>query len=124
MKAIILAGGLGTRISEETVIRPKPMIEIGGMPVDGDRILAAIEITNQRHPFGTIESAAIGYFIIGNTRQPGRAYPYFAHAIQTAKDPTFGPGIIEELRKDGHAEMADKLESLGQGHDTEASEQR
>lgn len=33
MKAIILAGGLGTRISEETVIRPKPMIEIGGMPV-------------------------------------------------------------------------------------------
>jgi glucose-1-phosphate cytidylyltransferase len=33
MKAVILAGGLGTRISEETVVRPKPMIEIGGMPV-------------------------------------------------------------------------------------------
>lgn len=33
MKAIILAGGLGTRISEETTIRPKPMIEIGGKPV-------------------------------------------------------------------------------------------
>lgn len=33
MKAIILAGGLGTRISEETAIRPKPMIEIGGKPV-------------------------------------------------------------------------------------------
>jgi glucose-1-phosphate cytidylyltransferase len=33
MKAVILAGGLGTRLSEETVIRPKPMIEIGGMPV-------------------------------------------------------------------------------------------
>ncbi len=33
MKAVILAGGLGTRISEETTIRPKPMIEIGGMPV-------------------------------------------------------------------------------------------
>lgn len=33
MKAVILAGGLGTRISEETLLRPKPMIEIGGMPI-------------------------------------------------------------------------------------------
>jgi len=33
MKAVILAGGLGTRISEETHLRPKPMIEIGGRPV-------------------------------------------------------------------------------------------
>lgn len=33
MKAIIFAGGLGTRISEETTIRPKPMIEIGGKPI-------------------------------------------------------------------------------------------
>jgi len=30
MKAVILAGGLGTRISEETHMKPKPMIEIGG----------------------------------------------------------------------------------------------
>ena len=33
MKAVILAGGLGTRISEETHLKPKPMIEIGGMPL-------------------------------------------------------------------------------------------
>jgi glucose-1-phosphate cytidylyltransferase len=33
MKAVILAGGLGTRISEESHLRPKPMIEIGGMPI-------------------------------------------------------------------------------------------
>jgi glucose-1-phosphate cytidylyltransferase len=33
MKAVILAGGLGTRISEESVSKPKPMIEIGGMPI-------------------------------------------------------------------------------------------
>jgi len=33
MKAVILAGGLGTRISEETIVKPKPMIEIGGMPI-------------------------------------------------------------------------------------------
>src|SRR5260370_25968679 len=33
MKVVILAGGLGTRISEETITRPKPMIEIGGRPI-------------------------------------------------------------------------------------------
>jgi glucose-1-phosphate cytidylyltransferase len=33
MKAVILAGGLGTRISEETVVRPKPMVEVGGKPI-------------------------------------------------------------------------------------------
>lgn len=33
MKAVILAGGLGTRISEETAVRPKPMVEIGGNPI-------------------------------------------------------------------------------------------
>jgi glucose-1-phosphate cytidylyltransferase len=33
MKAVILAGGLGSRLSEETAVRPKPMVEIGGRPV-------------------------------------------------------------------------------------------
>ena len=33
MKVVILAGGLGTRLSEETVARPKPMVEIGGKPI-------------------------------------------------------------------------------------------
>ena len=32
-KAIILAGGLGTRLSEETSLKPKPMVEIGGKPI-------------------------------------------------------------------------------------------
>lgn len=33
MKAMILAGGLGSRLSEETIVRPKPMVEIGGQPI-------------------------------------------------------------------------------------------
>jgi glucose-1-phosphate cytidylyltransferase len=33
MKVVILAGGLGTRLAEETVVRPKPMVEIGGRPI-------------------------------------------------------------------------------------------
>lgn len=33
MKVVLLAGGLGTRISEETQLKPKPMIEIGGKPI-------------------------------------------------------------------------------------------
>ena len=33
MKTVILAGGLGTRLAEETAVRPKPMVEIGGRPI-------------------------------------------------------------------------------------------
>ena len=33
MKTVLLAGGLGTRITEESERRPKPMVEIGGMPI-------------------------------------------------------------------------------------------
>jgi glucose-1-phosphate cytidylyltransferase len=33
MKVVILAGGLGSRLSEETTLRPKPMVEIGGKPI-------------------------------------------------------------------------------------------
>jgi len=33
MKAVILAGGFGTRLSEETVVKPKPMVEVGGRPI-------------------------------------------------------------------------------------------
>lgn len=47
MKAVILAGGLGKRLSEETGLRPKPMVEIGGRPILWHimNIYAAYDIT-------------------------------------------------------------------------------
>ncbi len=45
MKTIILAGGLGTRLSEETTVRPKPMVEIGGIPI-------LLHILNIYHAYG------------------------------------------------------------------------
>ena len=48
MKAVILAGGYGTRISEETTLRPKPMVEIGGKPILWHimKIYSAYDITD------------------------------------------------------------------------------
>ncbi len=48
MKAVILAGGLGSRLSEETHLRPKPMVEVGGRPMIWHlmKIFAAHAITD------------------------------------------------------------------------------
>ena len=43
MKAVILAGGLGTRLSEETHLKPKPMVEIGGKPINNEQLCASNE---------------------------------------------------------------------------------
>jgi len=55
MKVILLAGGLGTRLSEETQVRPKPMVEIGGIP-----ILVHIMRSYARHGFNDFV-VALGY---------------------------------------------------------------
>ncbi len=83
-----------------------------GMHVDGDRMFEAIEITDRRRPFTTVASAAIGYFILGHTLQPDRAYPYFSRAVQTARDPAFADDIIADLRKEGRQDWAENLERL------------
>ena len=54
MKAVILAGGFGTRFSEETDLRPKPMIEVGGKPILWHimRIYGAYNVTEFVHCLG------------------------------------------------------------------------
>jgi glucose-1-phosphate cytidylyltransferase len=55
MKAVILAGGLGSRLSEETTLRPKPMVEIGGKPI-------LLHIMNTFSAYGINEFVlALGY---------------------------------------------------------------
>ena len=39
MKVVILCGGLGTRLREETEYRPKPMVDVGGKPIDEDTFM-------------------------------------------------------------------------------------
>ena len=75
MKAVILAGGLGTRISEETHLKPKPMIEIGGKPILWHvmKIYAAHGITD---------------FVIGLGYRGYMIKEYFANYVLHAADVT------------------------------------
>ena len=84
-----------------------------GVQMDDGQVLAVIDMFHRRAPFRAIESAVIGYFILGHTKQPERAYPYFARAVQTTTDPSFAEGIIKDLRDEGHLEWSDKLRATG-----------
>jgi glucose-1-phosphate cytidylyltransferase len=65
MKAVILAGGFGTRLSEETTIRPKPMVEIGGRPIIWHimKIYAGHGIKDFVVCLGYMGSSIIDYFM-------------------------------------------------------------
>lgn len=71
--------------------------------------LAAIDIIKHRALFTPIESATMGYFIIGHTRTPDQAYPYFAQAALGIRPPLFVASLLEDLRKEGHPAWADKI---------------
>ena len=68
MKAVILAGGLGTRIAEETHLKPKPLIQIGGRP-----ILWHIMKNDYVH--------GVNYFVFGCGYKGSLIKEYFANYI-------------------------------------------
>ena len=76
MKAVILAGGLGTRISEETQSKPKPLIEIGGMPI-------------LWHIMKTYHSYGINDFVICCGYKGYMIKEYFANYFLHMSDVTF-----------------------------------
>lgn len=104
MKCVILAGGLGTRIAEETGARPKPMIEIGGRP-----ILWHIMKIYSRHGFNDFV-VCCGYkgYIIKE---------YFANYFLHMSDVTFH---ISENRMEVHRETAEpwRVTLVDTGEDT------
>ena len=79
MKAVILAGGLGTRISEETLLKPKPMIEIGHKPV-------------LWHIMKTYSAAGIYDFVICLGYKGYIIKEYFANYFLHSSDVTFDLG--------------------------------
>ncbi len=91
MKAVILAGGLGTRISEETALRPKPMIEIGGKPV-------------LWHILKTYSHHGINEFIICLGYKGYMVKEYFANYFLHTSDVTFDLARNEIQVHHRHAE--------------------
>ncbi len=91
MKAVILAGGLGTRLSEETSIRPKPMVEIGGKPI-------------LWHIMKTYSAHGINDFIICCGYKGYIIKEYFANYFLHRSDVTFDMRFNQMNVHHGHAE--------------------
>jgi glucose-1-phosphate cytidylyltransferase len=91
MKAVILAGGLGTRISEETYIKPKPMIEIGGKPI-------------LWHIMKIYSAHGINEFIVCCGYRGYVIKEYFANYFLHMSDVTFDMANNEMLVHQRHAE--------------------
>ncbi len=68
-----------------------------GVPLDEDQVLASIDTLYTRVMFQPTETAAIGFFIFDTTRQPARAYPYFALAVRSSTDPKLATQLIGYL---------------------------
>lgn len=91
MKAVILAGGLGTRLSEETSLKPKPMVEVGGKPI-------------LWHILKMYSSHGINDFIICCGYKGYVIKEYFANYFLHQSDVTF---CMKENRMDVHEERAE-----------------
>ena len=85
MKAVILAGGFGTRISEESAVRPKPMVEIGGRPIIWHvmKIYAAAGITDFVVAAGYRGHVIKEYFATYYTQQSDITFDLAANTMTT-----------------------------------------
>ena len=105
MKAVILAGGLGTRLSEETGVRPKPMVEIGGRPI-------------LWHIMKGYSQSGINQFIVCLGYKGYMIKEYFANYFLHMSDVTL---YIAENRMQIHRETAEPwiitLVDTGEKHD-------
>lgn len=104
MKAVILAGGLGTRLSEETSIKPKPMVEIGGKPI-------------LWHIMKNYSSHGINEFIICCGYKGYVIKEYFANYFLHTSDVTFD---MQNNQMEVHARSAEpwKVTLVDTGDDT------
>lgn len=107
MKAVILAGGLGTRISEETSLRPKPMVEIGGLPI----LWHILKIYSQHGINDFIICCGYKGYII-------KEYfaNYFLHTSDVTFDMTANKMIVHNsVAEPWHVTLVDTGESTGTG---------
>ena len=103
MKVVILAGGYGTRLSEETILKPKPMVEIGGKP-----ILWHIMKIYQKHGFNE--------FIILLGYKGYTIKEYFANYILHQSDVTID---IESNKYEYHKNTSEaEVTLIDTGHNT------
>jgi glucose-1-phosphate cytidylyltransferase len=107
MKAVILAGGQGTRLSEETVSRPKPMVEIGGRPI----LWHILKIYSQH---------GINDFIICCGYKGYLLKEYFANYFLHMSDVTFdlqknGMQVHQSVAEPWHVTLVDTGENAGTG---------
>lgn len=80
-----------------------------GIPLDHDGVLSAIDIICNRVQFGATDYAAIGVFILDQTDQPDRAYPYLERAARLGLDPGFSRQLAGYLVRKGRTDWADRL---------------
>ncbi len=106
MKAVILAGGYGTRLSEETTVRPKPMVEVGGRPIIW-------------HIMRTYAKAGFTEFVILAGYKAEFIRNYFANYHLQSSDFTISTKTGEVLWSRPHGEIEDwKVTVLDTGLDT------
>ncbi|MBS0214175.1 MAG: hypothetical protein JSR63_00435 [Proteobacteria bacterium] len=84
-----------------------------GVALNEDGVLESLDIISNRAVLGMNELSSIGYFVLGQTRQPERAYAYFARAVEQAPPGDAFPGkIAADMRSRGRQEWAAKLEAV------------